>query len=1214
MSNIDQVIQRARQPGGFSEQRQFSVARERAIRKMREFALADPHYYILELIQATVANNGNHVHIDVDETTLQFSYVGGGYAREELAQLFDFLFASKRKLAHSDIRQLALGINALMITEPDRIIIESGDGTLESTDRIEIRGDEETVEVGTPDQSLRGTFIRAEGLDRSLIDHKSRLSRRSYGPPECAAIEKRCLSAPVPIIVNNEPVFGYSSQRTPVLFGYGNVVNFDEGDLYGSIGVPEHPHKESFKLMTFGVWIESSDAALMENTKIGGVVCCDRLNKTADHSGIVRDEEFDRMWARLRPYARQVAEGESGRGTYRVELLSGEEIPSSELREFFRGDDTFVVVPESMDPQGDSEQIAAGIGDALDAPVLRVDEDAMDSVTVLAGRDSELLEPDLDAPRDLEFYRRTPASPPERPWLTGAIELDPLDLESLGSALVAETSVPEEISEEFVEGVGARRSLRGTVYTPESTEDARELHVRILTLDRIVWEGPIQSPFPGHVLDLEMPAVAPSLLRRGVREGEPLARLVAQVVAAKAVDKLRSATQRSLENLSRSDGSVHGDTGRRIALAALARTALKRLREGSSESDRPEVHFAQTRPQPGPDLLELEVFEALDGTAYSLRDLEGLMEETSGLVYGVVPQVEPALEGLDESRILALDLERERQLLAVVGEAAYVRIDRRDLLAESGPFRVRDMATGLRPYPDVPLLVEGADPSSLGPDRRRGFVRDLVEQLVEVYGDDSEEPSIRREAVRHLQWFVCHRARHAPDAPTWGVDRLPLFLDGRSNPVDFQSVRRGLAGDRGIEMVDGRSSDVAELGSVTSAETRDDGPVRQLAMNTWVFHLLAPLGEVRGAFEFDFTEEETREVESTPAEAFLVSRTVDADRLTGRVGIPAEPPDQHAVAIIDDDRTHTYRMLGPAVDFGLTGFLRLTAGAVDSRWDELQSKVAEIGADLARSLTDEILELDSSGDRFERSVQALFGFAGRKLQLARAPDGTVSPHVSHPLAHLVLELPLLPTETGTPISVMRTLREFCAAESPGDSGPGVRLGSRVPEELERWLQRHLSARNIVEPAGETSLEAPETEATSLEERLDRWLRRLRPDVDRSDAPHKNSSAREADRQPDRPRTGRDAPTVVSVSEEDREKRGTGISFDGGCCRYVADGPTLFLDAEHPIVRRAANDVDSEAFAWLLLNCYAHINDLLEPVTNDHELEFQRRVADALDEF
>lgn len=1256
MSNIDQVIQRARQPGGFSEQQQFTVARERGIHKMREFALADPHYYILELIQATVANGGNHVHIEVDDTTLQFSYVGGGYAREELAQLFDFLFASKEDLAHADIRQLALGVNALMIMEPSRIIIESGDGTMQSTDRIEIRGDQNTVEVGTPDQGLRGTFLRVEGLDRSKISGKSGLSARDYGPPECTAIEQRCLAAPVPIIINSEPVFGYSSQRTPVVFGYDDVVRFDEGDFYGSIGVPNHRHKESFKLMTFGVWIESTDAALMDTAKIGGVICYDRLNKTADHSGIVRDERFEEMWARMRPYARQAAEGRAGRGDYSVRRLSGEEIPSSELRDFFRSGETFVVVPESTDSGGEDGDLAASIGNALDAPVLCVDEDALDSVKVLAGADSALLEPNLSAPAELEFYRRSPAEEPDRPWLTGAVEIDEIGVEELGEALVAEESVTDEEKSTLVEQLGTRVPVRGTVYTPEETGDARDLYVRLITVDRVVWEGSVQSPFPGHILDIELPAVAPSHLLGDIRdsgEGDgpsnapgdepPLAALIARVVAARAVDKLQSATRRALENLSMREGEGLSETGQRIGLAALGRSALKRLRRTSDDDRRPDVHFSLVRPQPGQNLLELDVFEALDGTTYSLRDLEELMEETAGLVYGTVPEVDAALEGLDRTRIFDLDLERERQLLTIVGEAAYVRIDERDLIAESGPFRVRDMAIGLRRYPDFPILVEGGDPSTLEPNGREAAVQDLVNQLIEVYQGDYSDPSIRREAVRHLQWFVCHRTRQDPDAPTWGVEKLPLFLDGNANPVSFESVLQGLASDRGVEMIDGRSSDVTELGQVTHAEDAASGPVRQLTMNTWVFELLNPLGYIWGAFDFDFTESDASSVEATPEEAFVEARTIDQNRLDGRIGVPVEPPDQPAVAVVDADRSHTYRMVRPAFDFGLTGFIHVAGGSVESRWDDLQSLVAKKGSEILGSLLDEITEIEPDDDRFRRRAEPLFDFAARQLQLTRTPNGAVVPHIEHPLAQKILELPLFATDTGNPVSALRLIREFCADQSAQKSVVRVRLADDVPQMLRDWLERHLTGRNIVEPAGTAEVETPETDpSASIAYRLEAWLGRLRPDDHPRQLAERRStrggpanleevsSSQEAEGTAVEKREWRlggeddgDSEadpelhtSVRAISWKNATEVGTGISFEEGtCCRYVnANPPTLYINADHPWVQKASDPSNGEAFAWLLLNSYAHINDLLEPVTNEHELEFQRRVADAIDEF
>ncbi len=55
MSDIAAVVARSRIPGEFSERRTFTLARKRAIQKMREFALADPYYFVLELIQAAVA-------------------------------------------------------------------------------------------------------------------------------------------------------------------------------------------------------------------------------------------------------------------------------------------------------------------------------------------------------------------------------------------------------------------------------------------------------------------------------------------------------------------------------------------------------------------------------------------------------------------------------------------------------------------------------------------------------------------------------------------------------------------------------------------------------------------------------------------------------------------------------------------------------------------------------------------------------------------------------------------------------------------------------------------------------------------------------------------------------------------------------------------------------------------------------------------------------
>ena len=116
VSAIDQVIARARQGDvAFAERKQFKLARRRAIEKLRRFALADPYFYILEIIQAAVANGADYVDISCGEGDVLISWTSGHLREDELAQLFDFLFASKDRLDLAHVRSLALGVNALML-------------------------------------------------------------------------------------------------------------------------------------------------------------------------------------------------------------------------------------------------------------------------------------------------------------------------------------------------------------------------------------------------------------------------------------------------------------------------------------------------------------------------------------------------------------------------------------------------------------------------------------------------------------------------------------------------------------------------------------------------------------------------------------------------------------------------------------------------------------------------------------------------------------------------------------------------------------------------------------------------------------------------------------------------------------------------------------------------------------------------------------------
>jgi hypothetical protein len=1280
MSTIDQVIARSRQPGGFKERKRFTVARQRAIRKMREFALADPHYYVLELIQAAVANEATYVDLRCEKRSFGMSYIGGGFSQEELAQLFDFLFASKKDFAHGDIRQLALGINALMIMEPTRIIIESGNGTMGGTTRIEINSGQNTVDVGTPDKALRGTFVRAEGLNRSKMRGKSNLDPIRYGPAECMAIENRCLAAPVPLLVNDYPVFGYSSVRTPAIFGYQNVVTFDEGDLYGSIGIAQQAHNEMFKLLTWGTWIQSLEHELITGGqvgskkfagKFGGVVAYNRLNKTADHSGIVKDDRLAQMWARLKPYAYKSLRGDTGRAVFQIAPLGGGFLEPRRLREMLHDHGTAVVVPPMLSVEGPQGQRATEIGRVLDAPVLTADAQEMATLRNLAGPGVRLLRPDLDNPDELAFFKKKTAQEPERPWIIGSMALSPLAVHDFVELLVAEEIVspsPDNV-DELRERLGSNGELSGTIFTPVDQASAghsrsRELWVRVRTVDRVVWQGAVTSAYPGHVLDIDVPAVSPSALLSPAGDGvdASLARLIAEVMARHAVDDLESCATRALESLAQIDIEP-GSTGARVGLAALARGAVTRLRSIGTDASKigPSVRFSLVDARSSLDLLDVPVFRTLEGAALTMRDLAGLMETTHGLVYGVVPEVEPDLQGLDPSKILDLDFETERLLMQIVGEGAYIRVDKRDVLAEveaggvaTGGVQIRDVALGLREYSDLDLLAEGRDAPI-----EESSVESLVEQLKLLFGwanrggkpgDSDEAEELRRQSVRHLQYFVCRRVlarrdqngadQNGADRPTYGVEKMGLFLDGRGRAISIEDIEWGFETYGRMVMVDGRSSDVCELGSLAPARqiSAENAP-RSLMMNTWVFGLIEPLGELSGAFDFDLSDAEAADVELTPESAFVASFAVQGDQLSGRVGLPEEPVDNPSIAVVSSDNQRVYQLRQPAIDFGVVGLIRVESGNVETRWKQVYSAATHAARQTLLALIDRLAEMqadEQKSEGYERVLTILFGFASRHLRLVGRPDGTIIFEINDPLAQRIFDVPVFATIRGVPISAQRLINEFCAEQARSralQDSSRVALTDDVPEVLVDWVARHLRLENVARPAAQPAKPPADPQDVArpddIAKALQRWIGKLRPD---DHAARMTKNYAEAGGQPESWVQGPFELQVLAVDMTD-EQAVLSLPSDEVChlvaesdeeapfCYTTGRPPVLVINLAHWLVRQAIDDKtsdnkqnkqgDPQAFAWLLLAAYSYINALLGPVTNDHELDFQLRVGQAL---
>jgi len=1210
MSAIDQVIARARQADvGFTERRQFKLARRRAIDKLRRFALADPYFYILELIQAAVAGGGDYVDIACRDGDLLISWTGGMLREDELAQLFDFLFASKDRLDLVHVRSLALGVNALLLFEPDEVVIESGDGSPGGTTRMVVRAGADEVDVGRAEGRLAGTYVRATKLKRHKV--ASRRRGADDGNIELGTIESRCLSAPVPVVFNGQPVFGWARQRLPNLPGYASVQSFDEGDLYGIIGIKPVGSEPSFRLLTHGVWIQTYQYDLLKPHKFGGIVCFDRLHKTIDHSGFVRDDRFAELWLRLRPYAEALA---GGRGImpFKFTSVEGLEYSIVQLRELLRAHPRVVIIPPiaaTPDDEHDSDVAWRGesIARLLDAQILRVDESQIRGVRVLGEANLLMWRPQLDDASDLRFYNEAEIDPPQGPYLLPPIELEGVKLDELITSLANERAPIM---------LGETGTIRAVIYSPDTHEQSSHgLLVRITTTGRLLGEHVFASAYPGRVIDVELPTAQPAAMRATGASAR-----VAEYFAEQALPRLREQDERAFAGLG--VGAVEPDSAAaRLALRVLSRVSVTRLRpaEGSSRAG---LSFSLLRPAAaGFDPLGSSLVRTLAGEPLSLRELARRSEATGGLIYGTIPGVPADLEGLDRGRILALDPSSERALIGLLGEAAYVRVDGRDQLASAGEFVIRDIALGLREYPDFPLLIElregGAPGAKLDQlDERgqtellgllvRGLIRRVCGEADEPGADPRELEEHRRQAVRHLQWCVCHEYARSGAAglEAHGLLDFPLFVDLDGGVWAMREVGSALRSPEGLVVHYGHSLGGTELGSLSAAaragRPASQGRLKSLGLSVFGHGLLAPLGRIRLAFDFDLDDIEAGANPATASTAFLVETRVSSDWGEGVLGIPATRLADHRILL----RTHERGAVASlnARVYGVVGSIELRGEVTEA----VVTGVAQMATGLLERLIITLPEFIDDERRREAAIGVLLAYAGELLSCI-ADAGGLTAQVSTPLATRILGLPLFDVGAATLVSAQWMIARFRERfESGYFAGAGAQASletidwsqivvESTPAVVLDWLNAKLQPAAVIMPASSAaaSLEAapnvaaPGEPATgpvhqnTLRDSLEYWLARLRPD-----AAQRSRGAR---------------PTSVWIIDQD--------IADGGLIEGSDARVTLW--AQHALVSRVLGEPTPSNLAWLLLAVYAHINGRAHAVTDAHERDFHLIVGEAL---
>ena len=297
MSSLDALLERSNNPGSAVERHRFTLARDKAVEKMRDSALRDPRRAFVEVMAGAQLTGADYLGVNTDDEQILIAWVGGtDITALELENLFDYLFADQTNRQTRHLQQLAVGINGLLNGQASSIRIEVGDGTLEGSVRVDLAADGSAVLLD-PTTPLDGGYVAATRP----------WSLRSYFRNSPALLEKGIIEelfqyTTVPILLNGDAPFGVQRNATPFLTGPSATVVRTE-NFTAQLHVHRGHGAGTLVPVIGGARVAPVPIGELLGDDLRVVAIHNGLRKTADMAEIALDAQWWRMLHELRPHA-----------------------------------------------------------------------------------------------------------------------------------------------------------------------------------------------------------------------------------------------------------------------------------------------------------------------------------------------------------------------------------------------------------------------------------------------------------------------------------------------------------------------------------------------------------------------------------------------------------------------------------------------------------------------------------------------------------------------------------------------------------------------------------------------------------------------------------------------------------------------------------------------------------------------------------------------
>ncbi|MFV8748975.1 hypothetical protein ACNOYE_00330 [Nannocystaceae bacterium ST9] len=292
--------------GGALEARgRFTLDSEKAREKLRQYQLADPHRYVLLLVEAMTLAGARKLEFSIDADDVRLRCFCRPFSHAQLVDLYGSLFvevdATLGEFERSHLRglqQLAYALNSAMALNPRFIEVESvdveGQGVAlvlapERPDRLERITGEPGTRVHVRDRFRPGLlveFFRSVG---------GKLAEQQL-------LRRHCRWSPIAIELDGEAISGPLEFEGEVWHAEPIV---DEGKTIGRAAIhllspgASQPGPAFVELVCNGVWIER---VVLDRMVAGfaAIVDDDRLRRDVSQTNVLRDAGFDRVVRALR--------------------------------------------------------------------------------------------------------------------------------------------------------------------------------------------------------------------------------------------------------------------------------------------------------------------------------------------------------------------------------------------------------------------------------------------------------------------------------------------------------------------------------------------------------------------------------------------------------------------------------------------------------------------------------------------------------------------------------------------------------------------------------------------------------------------------------------------------------------------------------------------------------------------------------------------------